>query len=258
MPPPVVFFGSLLLGLVLPDRDTGSGPAPEELQGRVLVAAAANFTGPAREIAAAFERETGYAVRLSFGSTGQLFAQIRQGAPFEVFLAADAERPLQAERQGLAVPGSRFTYAVGRLVLVSTETSRTAGPDALRDPAVRRVALANPNTAPYGRAALETIRALGLETALAGKQVIGTNVSQAHQFVRTGNAELGFLALSQAPGDSGSSRWLVPETFHTPIRQQAVLLEAGRRNPAAGRFLTFLREDAARGILRRHGYRTSE
>ena len=216
---------------------------------------AANFTAAGREIAAAFEDATGDTALLSFGSTGQLYAQIVQGAPFDVFLAADQERPERAEREGLAVSGSRRTYAVGRLVLFSAEAGRVTGPDALRDPGLRRIALANPALAPYGRAALEVAEALGMADILRNRQVIGANVSQAHQFVRTGNAELGFLALSQVARTSGGSRWLVPEDLHTPIRQQAVLLEAGRDNPAAGRFLDFLGSATARKILRRHGYR---
>ena len=223
--------------------------------GSVRAAVAANFTAAAREIATAFEDATGDTALLSFGSTGQLYAQIVQGAPFEVFLAADQERPERAERDGFAVPGSRRTYAVGRLVLFSTEAERIKGPGALRDPDLSRVALANPALAPYGRAALEVVRSLGLEAVLRDRQVIGTNVSQAHQFVRTGNAEVGFLALSQVALSAGGSRWLVPEDLHAPIRQQAVLLEAGRDNPAAARFLDFLGSETSREILRRHGYR---
>ena len=223
--------------------------------GAVTAAVAANFTAAGREIAAAFEEATGDTALLSFGSTGQLYAQIVQGAPFDVFLAADQERPERAEREGLAVPGSRRTYAVGRLVLFSAEAGRITGPDALRAPELRRVALANPALAPYGRAALEVAGALGMADILRDRQVIGANVSQAHQFVRTGNAELGFLALSQVVQTSDGSRWLVPEDLHTPIRQQAVLLQAGRGNPAAARFLDFLGSATAREILRRHGYR---
>ena len=232
--------------------------APPEVSGEdgsVRAAVAANFTAAAREIAAAFEDATGAGALLSFGSTGQLYAQILQGAPFEVFLAADEVRPELAEREGLAVPGSRRTYAVGRLVLFSTEAERISGPDALRDPGLRRIALANPALAPYGRAAVQAARALGVEDIVRDRQVIGKNVSQAHQFVRTGNAELGFLALSQVARSTGGSRWLVPEHLHAPIRQQAVLLEAGRDNPAAARFLDFLDSATAREILRRHGYR---
>jgi molybdate transport system substrate-binding protein len=224
----------------------------------VRAAVAANFTAAAREIADAFEDATGDTALLSFGSTGQLYAQIVQGAPFEVFLAADRERPAMAEREGHAVPGSRRTYAVGRLVLFSAEPGRISGPEALRDPQLQRIALANPDLAPYGRAAFEAARALGVESILRERQVIGTNVSQAHQFVRTGNAEVGFLALSQVARTSGGSRWLVPEDLHAPIRQQAVLLAAGRDNPAAARFLDFLATPAARAILDRHGYRGVE
>ncbi len=246
--PSGILIAPLLAGIAF------AGVPPD--RGTVRAAVAANFTAAAREIAAAFEDATGHGALLSFGSTGQLYAQILQGAPFDVFLAADEARPELAEREGLAVPGSRRTYAVGRLVLFSTEPERVTGPDALRDPGLRRVALANPALAPYGRAALEAATALGVEDAVRDRQVIGTNVSQAHQFVRTGNAELGFLALSQVARSTDGSRWLVPEDLHAPIRQQAVLLEAGRDNPAAARFLDFLGSETAREILRRHGYRT--
>ena len=244
---------ALLIVPLLAGSGFAGGPPGDRA---VRAAVAANFTAAAREIAAAFEDATGDAALLSFGSTGQLYAQIFQGAPFEVFLAADEARPELAEREGLAVPGSRRTYAVGRLVLFSTEPGRVAGPDALRDPGLTRIALANPALAPYGRAALEAARALGVEDIVRDRQVIGANVSQAHQFVRTGNAELGFLARSQVIRGTGGSRWLVPEHLHAPIRQQAVLLEAGRDNPAAARFLAFLGSAVSRKILRRHGYRT--
>ena len=244
---PAAFFAAAFFG--------GSPATLLAENGSVTVAVAANFTVAAREIAAAFENATGDTALLSFGSTGQLYAQIVQGAPFEVFLAADQERPRLAESEGLAVPGSRRTYAVGRLVLFSAEAGRVRGPGALTDPDLGRIALANPALAPYGRAALEVVRSLGLENVLRDRQVIGTNVSQAHQFVRTGNAELGFIALSQIAPSAGGSRWLVPEDLHTPIRQQAVLLETGRDNPAAARFLDFLGSKTSREILRRHGYR---
>ena len=247
-----------ILGRVPVGLPTASGsvattaPAEPDV---VRAAVAANFTAPAREIAAAFRDATGSVALLSFGSTGQLYAQIVQGAPFDVFLAADEERPAVAEREGLAVPGSRRTYAVGRLVLFSAEPGRVRGPAALRDPELGRIALAHPRLAPYGRAAMEVLRALDLEAALEERRIIGTNVSQAHQFVRTGNAELGFVALSQVTLLRGGSRWLIPEELHTPIRQQAVLLDPARRNPAAARFLEFLGSETARRILERHGYR---
>lgn len=231
-----------------------AAPAFPAEGGSVRAAVAANFTAAAREIASAFEAATGHRPLLSFGSTGQLYAQIVQGAPFEVFLAADQARPELAEREGLAVPGSRRTYALGRLVLFSSEVDRVDGPEVLRNPRLRRVALANPALAPYGRAAMEVLRALELDDELRDRRVIGQNVSQAHQFVRTGNAELGFIALSQILLTPGGSRWLVPQDLHAPIRQQAVLLQAGRSNPAASRFLDFLGSETSREILRRHGY----
>lgn len=221
----------------------------------VRVAVASNFLATAREAADAFERETGCAVVLSAGSTGQLYAQISHGAPFDVFLAADAERPERAEREGLAIAGSRRTYAVGRLVLFSATPGLALSGATLADPGVRRVALANPRTAPYGRAALEAARGLGLESALAARQVVGTNVAQALSFVLTGNAELGFVALSQVVERGGSS-WLVPETLHAPIRQQGVVLVQSESRAEAAAFLDFLSGREIRDLLARRGYRT--
>lgn len=221
----------------------------------VRVAVAANFTPAAREVSALFRRETGHRALLSSGSTGLLYAQILQGAPFEVFLAADEERPALAESAGLAVPGSRFTYAVGRLALYSREPGRITGPESLRSPTLARLALANPETAPYGRAALEVLDRLGLGGAAPFDLVRGTNVAQAYQFVRTGNADAGFVALAQVEGGGREgSRWVAPEEMHAPIRQQAVLLEAGAGNPAAAVFLRFLRSAPVREVLRRRGY----
>lgn len=248
--------GAFVAILLAAGADSGWTGSAGDQAGSVRVAVAANFTLAAREMAAAFEDATGYRVLLSFGSTGQLYAQVVQGAPFEVFLAADEKRPERAEREGFAVPGSRRTYAVGRLVLFSPDEDRVKGPGALRDPDLGRIALANPALAPYGRAAVEAVRALGLESVLESRQVLGMNVSQAYQFVRTGNAELGFLALSQVATSTDGSRWLVPGNLHAPIRQQAVLLEPGRDNPAASRFLRFLGSEAAAEILHRHGYLT--
>lgn len=231
----------------------------------VRAAVASNFAPAAREIAARFEAETGHRVLLSFGATGQLYAQIVQGAPFEVFLAADAERPALAEAAGLAVPGARFTYAVGRLALVSREPDRIRGPESLRAPEITRLALANPATAPYGRAAVETLRALGVAPGSAPFRLVqGTNVGQVFSFVHTGNADAGFVALSQTVPPTGSppgappagSRWVVPETLHAPIRQQAVLLRPGEDKGAAAAFLRFLRSPPVREMLTRRGYRT--
>ena len=229
----------------------------------VRAAVAANFATAAREIASRFESGTGHRVLLSFGATGQLYAQIVQGAPFEVFLAADGERPALAEAAGLAAPGTRFTYAVGRLALVSRAAGLVRGPESLRDPEITRLALANPATAPYGRAAVETLGALGFDPGSAPFRLVrGTNVGQVFSFVHTGNADAGFVALSQtlpATGGPGvGSRWVVPETMHAPLRQQAVLLRPGEDNAAAAAFLRFLRSAPAREILARRGYRTEE
>ncbi len=218
--------------------------------GEVRVAAAANFTTTARELVARFEAETGFRARPSFGATGQLYAQIVQGAPFDVFLAADAERPalLAAEGRGDAP----VTYALGRLVLWSPDPERIRGPEALLAPGLTRIALANPQTAPYGAAALAVLERLGVPDP--PRRVLGANVAQAFQFVRTGNAEMGFVAHSQVP-ETGS-RWEPPEGFHPPIRQDAILLRRGRGNPAAEAFFRFLSSDQARGIIERSGYRT--
>ena len=221
----------------------------------VRVAVASNFLAVAREAGMAFERATGCPVALSAGSTGQLYAQISQGAPFEVFLAADSERPKRAEREGFAVAGSRRTYAVGQLVLFSPTPGLALSGQTLGDAGIRRVALANPRTAPYGRAALEAARNLGLGGELEARQVVGTNVAQALSFVLTGNAEVGFVALSQVVGRAGSS-WPVPEMLHAPIRQQGVVLDRGGRRAEAAAFLDFLASREMRDLLARRGYRT--
>ena len=223
--------------------------------GETQVAAAANFTQPARQIAAAFKAATGHTAILSFGSSGQVYAQLTHGAPFEVFLSADAERPRRAEEDGLAVPGSRFTYAVGRLVLYSKTPGLVDGAGAvLMAGRFDKLAIADPAAAPYGAAAVQTLRTLGLYAAAKPKIVTGGSITQAYQFVETGAAELGFVALSQVAGVRGGSRWLVPEADHAPIEQQAVLLQTGRDNPAARAFLRFLKGPQARAIIKTYGY----
>ena len=220
----------------------------------VTLAVATNFIVPVREIASAFEAASGHRVRISTGSTGKLYAQIAHGAPFDVFLAADSERPARAEAEGLAVPGSRITYAIGKLVLYSAEPARIdAQASVLRRGDYTRLAIANPDTAPYGLAAVETLRALGLYTAAAPRLIRGDNIAQTYQFVATGNAPLGFVALSQVIDHAEGSRWVVPETLYAPIHQDAVLLARAARNPAAGAFMQFLGSDAARRILIRYG-----
>ncbi len=228
------------------------------LAGEVQVAVAANFAAPMQRIAAAFERDTGHQARLAFGGTGKFYAQIKHGAPFQVFLAADAETPARLEREGLARPGSRFTYAVGRLVLWSARPGFVDGQGAvLKRGGFDRLALANPKLAPYGAAAVQVLQRLDQLAALQARFVQGENVGQAYQFVATGSAELGFVALSQVAKDgvvASGSGWLVPASLHAPIRQDAVLLARGRGNPAAAALMQYLRGDAAKAIIRAFGY----
>jgi molybdate transport system substrate-binding protein len=223
----------------------------------ITVAVAANFTGPAKEIAAAFEKATGDKVTLSFGSSGQFYTQIANGAPFEVFLSADADRPIKAEQAGLAVAGTRFTYAVGRLVLWSPSAGLVDGHGAvLKVGGFSKLAIADPTAAPYGLAAIQTLKTLGVYDQVKPRIVQGTSIAQAFEFVKTGNAELGFVALSQVIAESGGSRWLVPESDHEPITQQAVLLKPGANSKGSRAFLAFLKGGQARAIIRRYGYAT--
>lgn len=229
--------------------------APAASAAEVKVAVAANFAEPAKAIAARFKARTGHDASLSFGSSGQFYAQIANGAPFEVLLSADRERPEKAEAEGLAVPRSRFTYAVGRLVLYSRTPGLVDGRGAvLRRGRFDKIAIADPRTAPYGVAAVETLRRLGVYDTLAPRLVQGTSITQAYQFVDTGAAELGFVALSQVVRAKGGSRWLVPAASHTPIDQQAVLLKVGAGNAAARAFMGFLKGPEARAIIRSYGY----
>lgn len=217
------------------------------------VAVAANFTAAAKDIAEAFLEKTGHDTVLSFGSTGQLYAQITQGAPFDVFLAADGARPEQAVAKGYAVVGSRFTYATGRLALFAP-SMENVGPDLLKAATFEKFAIANPETAPYGRAAVEALRALGVFDAVAPKLVRGNNIAQTYQFVRAGSAEAGLVALSQIKGGGNPPHWLVPADLHTVIAQDAVLLLHGKKIKAAKEFLTFLRGPEAATIKARYGY----
>ncbi len=225
------------------------------LAGETQVAVAANFTEPAKEIAGAFQKATGDTAVLSFGASGAFYTQMAHGAPFEVFLSADAERPKKAETEGLAVPGSRFTYAVGRLVLYSTTPGLVDAKGAvLKARRFDHLAIADPAAAPYGLAATQVIAKLGLTEVLAPKIVKGSSITQAYQFVATGAAELGFVAQSQVVAVPGGSRWLVPASDHAPIVQQAVLLRTGAANPAAAAFVRFLKGREARAIIIRYGY----
>lgn len=218
----------------------------------VSVAVAANFTKVAEELAPLFKAETGHDVSYSFGATGQLYTQISQGAPFEVLLAADDERPGKAVSEGLGVEGTVFTYAIGALALYSTTLDVSDGKAVLEAGAFNKLAIADPAAAPYGRAATEAIAALGLAEAITPKLVTGENISQTLQFIESGNAELGFVAASQVVGKS--SVWMVPAELFEPIRQDAVLLKTGEANPAATAYLDFLKSDAAVAVIQAAGY----
>jgi len=226
--------------------------------GEVRVAVAANFTAPMQKIALAFEAETGHKAVLSFGSTGTLYAQIRNGAPFHILLAADAETPLKIEKEGLGLAGSRFTYAIGKLVLWSKQPGLVDDKgEVLRTGAFQRIALANPKLAPYGAAAMETMTKLGVLQALQPRFVQGENIAQTYQFVSTENAQLGFVALSQVYADGKivqGSAWMVPDTLHAPIQQDAILLKKGGDNPAAAALMQFLRGERAKSLIRAYGY----
>ena len=218
------------------------------------VAVAANFTEPAKQIAALFKQKTGNEAILSFGASGGFFTQIAHDAPYQVFLSADQERPKAALEQGLAVPGTVFTYAIGKLVLWSKVLDVTDGAAALRAGKFSKLSIANPAAAPYGLAAIETMKALGVYDAIQPKIVQGSSIAQAFGFVDTRNAEVGFVALSQLNAVSDGTRWLVPQTLYTPIRQDAVLLKKGENDEAAKAFLAFLKGPEARAIIEKFGY----
>ena len=233
------------------------GFGSQALAADLPVAVAANFTEPAKEIAAAFQTKTHNHVALSFGASGQFYTQISKGAPFEVFLSADADRPAQAEKEGFAVAGTRFTYAIGKLVLYSKTAGLVDAKGAvLKTDKFQKLAIADPAVAPYGVAAVQTMTELGVYDALKPKLVQGTSINQTFQFVQTGAAELGFVALSQVISDTSGSRWLVPESAHAPIEQQAVLLKTGENDAAAKGFLAFLKGPEARTVILKYGYGT--
>jgi len=224
----------------------------------VQVAVAANFTAPMQAIAAQFQRDTGHVAKLSFGATGKFYAQINNGAPFEVFLSADAKTPARLDEEKATVSGSRFTYAKGTLVLWSKDDGQVdAKGEVLRSSEARHLAIANPKTAPYGAAAVQTMTRLGVLKRWEPRLVQGENISQTYQFVATGNAPMGFVALSQVFKDgkvTQGSAWIVPEDLHDPIEQDAVLLKKGEHNPAAIALMKYLRGETAHGIIRSYGY----
>ena len=224
----------------------------------VAIAAAANYRAPMQALVPVFEQSTGHHVLASYGATGTLYAQIRAGAPFAVLLAADSATPARLAAEGQAVPATRFTYAIGRLALWSAQPGLIDGGGAvLRGGHIDRLALANPALAPYGRAAVQALRAMGLHDALAEHLVQGEDISQTHAFVASGNAQAGFVALSQVFRDgafTSGSGWIVPEELYEPVRQDAVLLKPGAGQAGALAWLDFLHSDAARKILHEYGY----
>ena len=229
--------------------------AAPALAGDVQVAVAANFTQPAREIAGAFEKETGHHVVMSFGSSGAFYSQIQQGAPFEVFLSADGERPAKLEAENLSVRGTRFVYAYGKLVLWSATPGLVDGKGAiLKKGNFQHIAIADPAAAPYGTAAVEMMKKLGLYNALGPKIVKGSSIAQAYGFVDSGSAELGFVALSQIYKLNKGSCWIVPAADYTPIDQQAILLTPGANDPVAKAYIAFLKSPEAVKIIKSYGY----
>ena len=226
----------------------------------VRVAVAANFATPMKLLASRFEQETGHQAQISVGATAKLYAQIKNGAPFDVFLAADTDTPAKLAQENAIVPGSRFTYASGRLILWSPRLDAVDDQgQVLKTGNFKHLAVAAPKLAPYGAAALQTLTQLGLMDQLRPKLVIGESIGQAFSFVATGNAELGFVALSQVYEDgklSKGSGWIVPAHLHHPLRQDAVLLLRASRNPAASALLAFLKTAPSRAVIRSFGYET--
>jgi molybdate transport system substrate-binding protein len=224
----------------------------------VQVAVAANFTAPIKDIAVQFEKDTGHRLVAAFGPTGGLYTQIKNGAPFDVFFAADSKTPAKLEAEGEIVPGSRFTYAVGKLVLWSSDEAYVDDKgEVLKKNAFKHVAIANPRTAPYGLAATQVLDKLGLTAAVGPKLVEGTNITQAYQFVSTGNAELGFVAMSQVSKDgkfTSGSAWVVPADLYDPIRQDAVILSKGKDSEAARALVNYLKGPKAAAVIRAYGY----
>jgi len=226
----------------------------------ISVAVASNFTGPMKRITAEFEKDTGHKVLASYGGTGKFYAQIKNGAPFEVLLSADDETPAKLVKENAAVAETQFTYAVGKLVLWSARPGLVdAAGDVLKTGRFEHLSVADAKLAPYGTAAMQTLKALGVYGVVQPKIVTAENISQAYQFISSGNAELGFIALSQVlkGGKIEGSSWLVPPNLYTPIRQDAVILNKGKGKPAAEALMKFLKTDKARAIIKSFGYELS-
>ena len=230
----------------------------QSLADEVSVAVAANFAAPMKIIAQHFERETGHKVVLSFGGTGQFYSQIKNGAPFAVLLAADTQTPAKIEKEGLGVPGTKFTYAIGQLVLWSKKPGLVDDQgEILKTGNFTKIALANPKLAPYGSAAIEVLNRLGIMSQIKPKIVEGSNIAQTYQFVFSENAIVGFVAMSQVFEDGKlkqGSGWIVPAKMYSPIKQDAILLNSGRNNPAAIALMTYLQSEAAKAVIHKFGY----
>jgi molybdate transport system substrate-binding protein len=220
----------------------------------ISIAVAANFTDATKVLAKAFKAKTGDDLAPSFGATGQLYTQISQGAPFEIFLSADSTAPTRAVAGGFGVKGTQFTYATGKVVLFSADPKLVMGADTLKDGKFHKIAVADPRTAPYGAAAIAVMNKLGVYSTLQPKIVTGASIAQTYQFVDTRNADLGFVALSQVINRKDGSRWMVPQKDYTPIAQDAVLLTPGKDDNGAKAFLAFLKSPAAAKIIESFGY----
>ncbi len=224
----------------------------------VYVAVAANFIAPMQKIALQFEKDTGHKAIVAFGATGKFYAQIKNGAPFEVFLSADDDTPARLVKEGAAVAGSRFTYAIGKLVLWSAKSELVDDKgEVLKKEDFQHLSVANPKLAPYGAAAVETLKALGLLGALQPKFVQAENISQAYQFVASGNAPLGFVAMSQVYEEGklkSGSAWIIPSKLYSPIQQDAVILDKGKGKPAVEALVKYLQSDKIKALIKSYGY----
>lgn len=233
--------------------------APNAGAGEAQIAVAANFTAPMQKIAAEFEKDTGHKAVLSFGTVGKFYSQMNAGAPFQVLVSSDRDTPDALVRDGLAIDGTRFTYAIGKLVLWSASPNVVDDKgDVLRRGSFQHLSLANPKLAVYGAAGQAVMQKLGVWDAIEPKLVLGESITQAYQFVASGNAELGFVAYSQVVGHGGKissgSAWMVPPELHAPLAQDVILLAPGKDSAVAKAVVDYLRSEKARAIILSYGY----
>lgn len=245
----------IIVSLMMATFSMGAAQAAD-----LKVAVAANFTAPMKELATKYEQLSGDKLLLSFGATGALYAQIKNGAPFDILLAADAKTPKKLVNETFGVADTTFTYAIGKLIVWSADTQLIKDADSLKSDQIKKLAVADPKLAPYGAASMQVLQALGLKDLLADRMVVAGNIGKTFQFVKTRNAQAGFCALSQVYKNgkmTGGSGWIVPTDLYTPIRQDAVLLSASKDKEAAKRFLDYLRtsKDAA-DVRKAFGYGT--